>query len=220
MLHAAHNPPCPPHCLSLCTAGDMPSPGQEPITVSMQLADGSTSQFYGALADFGPLFEPGCSEPSSSSSSRGSTPSNGSSSAGGDTAGSNATSKDSGDASSRHGTAGTEAAPAHQQQSQAPQPPQPLQWRGRELVVWQGGQPGREWLVVYVLGEEHPDGSRSRGEEEEEDPYEDPEGESAACLCHDNGQGRLVSRGICCLSTGCWWRGTDAGQRALVGRKL
>lgn len=226
MLHktlCAHRTACP-----LCTAGDMPSPGQEPITVSMQLADGSTQQFYGALADFGPLFEPGCSEPSSSSSRRGSrcgaTPSNGSSSAGGGMAGSNATSsnattKDGVGASSRDGTAGAEAAPAHQQQSQAPQPPQPLHWRGRELAVRQGGQPGRDWRVVYVLGEEHPDGSRSGGEEED-DPYEDPEGECVSCHCLENGQGRLVSRAVCCLLAWCWWRGTDAGRRASVGRKL
>lgn len=136
--------------------GNMPSPGQEPITVSMRLGDGSSTEFYGALADFGPLFEAGCSVPSSSSNSSG--------------AGNSS--------SSSNGSASDGAPPARQTAQQPPQPQEPPRWRGRELSVQQGGPPGGEWRVVYVVGEEHPDGASAGQQEgeEDDDPYEDPEG--------------------------------------------
>ena len=147
---------CPFYPLK-CDTGDMLSPGQEPITVSMQLGDGNSADFYGALADFGPLFEAGCSVPSSN-----------------DTCSSGASSS-----SSRNGSVSDGAPPAQQQaEQQPPQPQEPLRWRGRELSVQQGGPPGGEWRVVYVVGVEHSGGASSGQQEgeEDDDPYEDPEG--------------------------------------------
>lgn len=147
----------------------MPEPGREPVTVSMQLGDGSSKQFYGALADFGPMFEAGCSDARSGGGSAGS------SGGGGSTGGS--------------GEEGT--APRRGKASSERQPPEPskqLQWQGLPLVARQGGGPERPWRVVYVLAGQRP--GRAGGQQQEaadDDPYEDAEGQLLALFCGPGG---------------------------------
>lgn len=149
-----------PITVPFLSAGSMPEPGREPVTVSLRLGDGSSQQFYGALADFGPMFEAGCSDGSRAGSS------NGGSRSGSD--GGNSGGSEEEDGATHSGKASSKG---------PPQPPKQLQWQGLPLLARQGGPPGRLWRAVYVLAGQRPGSTGGEQQEaDEDDPYEDVEG--------------------------------------------
>jgi hypothetical protein len=138
-----------------CSAADMAGAdkaGADRVIVAAQLPDGSWRQFEGILAEFGPVFEPGCGGVSDDSSTGGA--SSGSSSGGGKAA-----------AASKQQAAAAAGA--------AESAPVPLQWQGQPLVLRQGGPRERPYRMLY-LADSSSEVSRA---EAEDDPYLDPEQE-------------------------------------------
>ena len=144
-----------------CSAADAPGvdkAGADRVVVAAQLPDGSWRRFEGMLAEFGPVFEPGCGGiDDDSSAGTANTSSSSSRSSSGGKAG--AASRQQAAAAAAGGAAGSA--------------PVPLQWQGRPLVLREGGPPERQHRMLYLADS----GSEVSNAEAEEDPYLDPEEE-------------------------------------------